>query len=47
MVVIEQSVVYPEFWFVKLDNVTVKVTRREIDELISEARRLNKALYIK
>lgn len=39
---IEQSVVYPEVWFIKLDRSTVKITEEELNELIDETRRIFK-----
>jgi hypothetical protein len=44
MVKIEQSVVYPEVWFIKLDKATIQITKEEVLDIIDEARRLNKEL---
>ena len=40
---IEQSIVYPERWFLKLNGATINLTTEEVEELINEARRVNKS----
>lgn len=39
---LEQSVVYPEVWFIKLDRSTIKISEEELEELISETRKIFK-----
>lgn len=43
---IEQSTVYPDVWFIKLERSTIQITLEEVKEIIQESRRLYKELKL-